>query len=128
MFLALASFQIVFTTLVLIYKNEILQKTKISFDLLWKERDESEDNRMIIDIFQQTLKCCGAESVNDYEIIPSSCCLMYNEFCVPISSYQDGCSMKLNSSLEKSVMFIEITGISMALIEVRCYILKFILI
>lgn len=87
--------------------------------MLWEQREESENNKMIIDIFQQTLKCCGAQSWNDYEVIPASCCSMYNDFCVSISSYQDGCSMKLNSGLENSALFIEIIGIAMALLEVR---------
>lgn len=117
--LVLVLFQIVLACLIFLFLDDINGDSVRSFNKIWRTRALS-DNRMMLEMIQENLECCGATSFYDYnyEALPLSCCPKTSERCTFDEAYKIGCKFHLAESIQASGVTISYLLVVTAVFEV----------
>jgi Tetraspanin family len=118
--LVLVLFQVVLSVLIFLFLDDINKDSMRSFNKIWRSRGFS-DNRIMIEMIQENLECCGSANMYDYnfEILPLSCCPKTMERCSFDEAFQLGCKPHLADSIHTSGITISYLCLITAAFEVR---------
>lgn len=120
--------QVMLACFIFLFIEDIQKDSGRSFVRMWRSRSSSRTSRMMIDMIQESLECCGSESPFDYSIEhPKSCCKGNVELCTRELSYTIGCRNHLQVSIKSSAQVIAYMCLATAVFELTAAILGFIL-
>lgn len=127
--LMLVLVQVVLACFIFLFIADIQRDTSRTFSRMWRSRANSRDSRVMIDIIQDNLECCGSNNLFDYVpgTIPKSCCSRETETCVHEIAHKVGCRDHLKESIGSSSRAISYTCIGAAIFELCGAIMGFIL-
>lgn len=117
--LVLVVMQIVLSSLIFLFIDDINRDSIRSFTKLWRLRSMP-DKQIIIDMLQENLECCGSNGIFDYnfEKLPLSCCRKDAEFCLKENAFSMGCKQHLFESIQSSGYTLSYLCILTAVFEV----------
>lgn len=118
--LVLVLFQIILASLIYLFLDDINRDSVRSFNKIWRTRALS-DNRMMLEMIQENLECCGATSLYDYnfETLPPTCCPKNAFQCTFDEAYKIGCQPHLAEQIHASGVTISNLMIVTGLLEVN---------
>jgi hypothetical protein len=121
--------QIVLAVLIFLFIDDIQRESLGNFNRMWRTRGNSKESRMMLDLIQENLECCGSSSVFDYnpDQIPLSCCKRDVELCSRELSYTLGCKSTLKDTIKSSAIIISYLCVITAIFELLASLLGFIL-
>lgn len=127
--LMLVLVQVILACFIFLFINDIQRDTAQTFSKMWKSRINSKNSRVMIDIIQDSLECCGSRSSFDYVAgtIPKSCCSRETDICVHEIAFKIGCRDHLRDSIGSSSKAISYACIGAAIFELCGAIMGFIL-
>lgn len=126
--MVLVLFQVMLACFIFLFVEDIQQDSGRSFGRMWRSRISSPTSRMMIDMIQENLECCGSENAFDYLLdIPKSCCKRDIDKCTRDFAHNIGCRNHLQESIKTSAKVIAYMCLGTALFELTCAILGFVL-
>lgn len=127
--MVLVLFQVILACFIFLFIDDIQKDTDRSFNKLWRSRANSKNSRMMLDMIQENLECCGSNNYFDYTLdrIPPSCCKRDVERCTHELSYNIGCKLHLQESIRSSATTISYMCLVTAIVELIGAILGFVL-
>lgn len=126
--MVLVLFQVMLACFIFLFVEDIQQDSGRSFGRMWRSRISSRTSRMMIDMIQENLECCGSENAFDYLVdVPKSCCNRDIDVCTRDLAYNIGCRNHLQESIKSSAKVIAYMCLVTALFELTCAIFGFVL-
>jgi Tetraspanin family len=112
-----------------LFISDIQRDSVRSFSQLWRQQGTSNNSRLMIDMIEKNLECCGNNGYFDYaaNMIPKSCCKQNVDNCTQPFAYTIGCKQHLQESISNSGHMIAYTCMIAAIFELIGALLGFIL-
>jgi CD63 antigen len=127
--LTLVLFQVIVASFVFLFIDDIQRDSVRSFSQLWRSQGSSQNSRLMIDMIEKNLECCGNKSYFDYAInmLPPSCCKKTVDNCTQPFANTIGCKQHLQESIKSSGQMIAYSCLVAAIFELIGSLLGFIL-
>ncbi|CRL05701.1 CLUMA_CG018733, isoform A [Clunio marinus] len=127
--LLLVMFQVMLACFIFLFVDDVQKESVRSFSRMWRSRGTSRDSRVMVDMIQENLECCGSNSFLNYSLdkIPKSCCKRGVDFCTREQTFYVGCKMQLEDSIKSSAQTISYLCLGAGIIELLGAIMGFIL-
>ncbi|XP_067226680.1 CD63 antigen [Chanodichthys erythropterus] len=123
-----------------IYREKVSDLLNERFKVMIAGYNKTEEDRTALDSLQKQLKCCGANSSNDWEnfssthkSVPDSCCKNVSKGCGTGAMgdasiiYTDGCQPALEKYIKDRILWVAVGALVIAFVQVTGIVLACIL-